>query len=58
MIPIQSLPQGGLTHCARADFETVVSLPIRQHERTMGEVNLFYNAQVVPSPAERSLLEA
>jgi len=58
VIPIQSLPQGSLTHCARADFETVVSLPIRLHERTMGEVNLFYNAQVVPSSAERSLLEA
>ena len=58
VIPIQSLPQGSLKHCARADFETVVSLPIRLHERTMGEVNLFYNAQVAPSPAERSLLEA
>jgi two-component system nitrate/nitrite sensor histidine kinase NarX len=58
VIPIQSLPQDSLKHCARADFETVVSLPIRLHERTMGEVNLFFNAQVVPSPAERSLLEA
>jgi two-component system nitrate/nitrite sensor histidine kinase NarX len=58
VIPIRSLPQGQLQHCARADFETVVSLPIRLHERTMGEVNLFYNAQVQPSPAERSLLEA
>jgi two-component system, NarL family, nitrate/nitrite sensor histidine kinase NarX len=58
VIPIQALPQGSLAHCARADFETVVSLPIRLHERTMGEVNLFYNAQVSPSQAERSLLEA
>jgi two-component system nitrate/nitrite sensor histidine kinase NarX len=58
VIPIQSLPQGSLEHCARADFETVVSLPIRLHERTMGELNLFYNAQVSPSQAERSLLEA
>jgi two-component system, NarL family, nitrate/nitrite sensor histidine kinase NarX len=58
VIPIRSLPQGSLTHCARADFETVVALPIRLHERTMGEVNLFYNAQIVPSAAERSLLEA
>jgi len=58
VIPIQSLPQGSLQHCARADFETVVSLPIRLHERTMGELNLFYNAQVSPSQAERSLLEA
>ncbi len=58
VIPIQALPQGSLPHCARADFETVVALPIRLHERTMGELNLFYNAQVKPSPAERSLLEA
>ena len=58
VVPIRALPQGSLPHCARADFETVVSLPIRLHERTMGEVNLFYNAQVVPSPAERSLFEA
>ena len=58
VIPIQTLPQGDMKHCARADFETLVSLPIRVHERTMGELNLFYNAQVQPSPAERSLLEA
>ena len=58
VIPIQALPQGSLKHCAQADFETLVSLPIRVHERTMGELNLFYNAQVEPSAAERSLLEA
>ena len=58
VIPIQALPAGSLPHCARADFQSVVALPIRLHERTMGEVNLFYNAQVTPSPAERSLLEA
>ncbi len=58
VIPIRTLPQGSLTHCSRADFETVVALPIRLHERTMGELDLFYNAQVAPSPAERSLLEA
>jgi two-component system nitrate/nitrite sensor histidine kinase NarX len=58
VIPIHTLPKGNLQHCARADFETVLSLPIRLHERTMGELNLFYNAQVSPSQAERSLLEA
>jgi two-component system nitrate/nitrite sensor histidine kinase NarX len=58
VIPVHALPQSELKHCARADFETVVALPIRLHERTMGELNLFYNAQVQPSPAERSLLEA
>ena len=58
VIPVRSLPQGNLGHCTRADFGTVVSLPIRLHERTMGELNLFYNAQMAPSQAERSLLEA
>jgi len=58
VIPIHTLPKGSLQHCARADFETVLSLPIRLHERTMGELNLFYNAQVSPSQAEQSLLEA
>jgi two-component system nitrate/nitrite sensor histidine kinase NarX len=58
IIPIRSLQRGDLGHCARADFETVVALPIRLHDRDMGEINLFYNAQVTPSPAERSLLEA
>jgi len=58
VIPIRSLPRAGLGHCARADFETVVALPIRLHDRDMGELDLFYNAQVTPSQAERSLLEA
>jgi len=58
VIPIHALPRGALGHCARADFETVIALPIRLHERNMGELNLFYNAQVTPSQAERSLLEA
>jgi len=58
VIPIHTLPRGSMEHCARADFETVVALPIRQHERDMGELDLFYNAQITPSQAERSLLEA
>jgi two-component system nitrate/nitrite sensor histidine kinase NarX len=58
VIPIKALPRGSLPHCTRAGFQSVVALPIRLHERTMGEVNLFYDAQVAPSPAERSLLEA
>jgi len=36
----------------------MLALPVRLHERTLGELTLFYNAQVEPSPAERSLLEA
>ncbi len=45
-------------HCSAAGFETIVSLPIRQHERLMGEVDLFFHNQFSLSAAERSLLEA
>jgi two-component system, NarL family, nitrate/nitrite sensor histidine kinase NarX len=58
VIPIQSLSNPGQKHCANAGFATVVTLPIRLHERHMGEVNLFFNARVEPSVAERSLFEA
>jgi two-component system nitrate/nitrite sensor histidine kinase NarX len=58
VIPIQSLTPGSLQHCAKAGFSTVINIPIRLHERTMGEVDLFYHAKITPSAAERSLLEA
>ncbi len=47
-----------MLHCARAGFETIVSIPIRLHERLMGEVDLFFHAQVAVSASDRSLLEA
>jgi len=47
----------GAKHCATAGYASIVSLPIRLHERRMGEVDLFFHASVVPTPAERSLLE-
>ncbi len=58
VIPISSATPAILKHCARAGFSTVVNVPIRLHDRVMGEVDLFFNAQVAPSVAERSLLEA
>jgi len=58
VIPINTATPAILKHCAKAGFSTVVNVPIRLHERVMGEVDLFFNAQVAPSPAERSLLEA
>jgi two-component system nitrate/nitrite sensor histidine kinase NarX len=58
VIPINLTRPGAMTHCANAGFETLVSVPIRLHERVMGEVDLFYHAQLALSEAERSLLEA
>jgi two-component system nitrate/nitrite sensor histidine kinase NarX len=58
VIPIRSMQPARMRHCAQAGFETVVSVPIRLHERLMGEVDLFFHAQLDISDAERSLLEA
>ncbi len=58
VIPIRDLQPPRLLHCAQAGFETIVSVPIRLHDRLMGELDLFYHAQIEVSDAERSLLEA
>ena len=58
VIPIQNEVDELRLPCARAGFKTVINIPVRLHERLMGEVDLFFNAQVSPSPAVRSLLEA
>jgi len=58
VIPIRAMQPARMSHCARAGFETVVSVPIRLHERLMGEVDLFFHAQIDISEAERSLFEA
>lgn len=58
VIPIRTMQPARLRQCARAGFETVVSIPIRMHDRLMGEVDLFFHAQIDISDAERSLLEA
>lgn len=58
VIPIHELTEQSLQHCTKAGFGTVVNVPIRFHDRLMGEVSLFFNAKVSPTIAERSLLEA
>lgn len=58
VIPVHSLPQSSAKQCAMAGFATIVTVPVQAQERLIGEVNLFYRAEVSPTPAERSLLEA
>ncbi|MCC7327506.1 MAG: type IV pili methyl-accepting chemotaxis transducer N-terminal domain-containing protein [Burkholderiales bacterium] len=58
VVSIAAMRTTARRHCADAGYATLVSIPVRLHERLMGEVNLFYHAQVTMSPAERSLLEA
>jgi len=58
IIPIHAMKPGRIRHCAQAGFETIVSIPIRLHDRLMGEVDLFFHAQVALSKSDCSLLEA
>ncbi|VTU27512.1 Nitrate/nitrite sensor protein NarX [Variovorax sp. PBL-H6] len=58
VIPIRTMQPMRMQHCAQAGFETVVTIPIRLHERLMGEVDLFFHARITISEAERSLLES
>ena len=58
VIRIQPEGSTSLNHCAKAGYKTVVNIPIRLHDRLMGEVDLFFHAIFNPAPAERSLLEA
>ena len=58
VIAIQARQPAGMHHCSDAGFETIVSIPILQHDRLMGEVDLFFHNQFSLSAAERSLLEA
>ncbi len=58
VIPLQRDPPESALRCSKAGFQTLVSVPIRLKRRVMGEVDLFFHAQVGFSDAERSLLEA
>lgn len=44
-------------HCARAGFETLLTVPVSLNHRIHGEVDLFYRAAKAPTDADRSLVE-
>ncbi|MDP1648950.1 MAG: type IV pili methyl-accepting chemotaxis transducer N-terminal domain-containing protein [Rubrivivax sp.] len=44
-------------HCERAGYETVISVPVRLHERMVGELNLFYRSEATLTDEDRALLE-
>ena len=58
IFPIESETEESRLPCAQAGFKTVVNIPVRLHDRLTGEVDLFFNAKVSPTPALRSLLDA
>nr|WP_312990448.1 type IV pili methyl-accepting chemotaxis transducer N-terminal domain-containing protein [Comamonas koreensis] len=44
--------------CRRAGFVSVLSVPVRLHERMVGEVDLFFRQATTLAPDDRALLDA
>jgi two-component system nitrate/nitrite sensor histidine kinase NarX len=57
VIPILSHAETPLRHCAKAGYESVVSVPIRLQQRLLGEFNLFFRSPVTLSAGETELLD-
>ncbi|HPL78924.1 MAG TPA: type IV pili methyl-accepting chemotaxis transducer N-terminal domain-containing protein [Burkholderiaceae bacterium] len=58
VIPIQAHESQPVRGCARAGFESLVSVPIRLQHRLLGEFDLFFRAPVTLSTEETELLDA
>lgn len=56
VIPIAS--QESFGHCAKAGFQQVVTVPVRLHDRMLGEIELFYRGTPVLTDEDRALLDA
>jgi two-component system nitrate/nitrite sensor histidine kinase NarX len=44
-------------HCAKAGFETLMTVPVALHHRVHGEIDLFYRSPAGSAQPDRSLLE-
>lgn len=58
VIPIQNADAAPMRHCAKAGYESLVSVPIRLQSRLLGEIDLFYRKTVLLSKDEEVLLDA
>jgi two-component system nitrate/nitrite sensor histidine kinase NarX len=58
VIPILSHTSLPMRGCARAGFESVVSVPVRLQQRLLGEIDLFFRSTVQLSSEEGDLLDA
>jgi two-component system nitrate/nitrite sensor histidine kinase NarX len=58
VIPILSHDAMPVRNCARAGFESLVSVPIRLQQRLLGEFDLFFRSAVTLSAEETALLDA
>jgi two-component system nitrate/nitrite sensor histidine kinase NarX len=58
VIPIHSHETVQMRSCARAGYESLISVPIRLQQRLIGEVDLFFRSTVSLRPDEVELLDA
>jgi two-component system, NarL family, nitrate/nitrite sensor histidine kinase NarX len=58
VIPIRSLEEAPLQRCAKAGYESLVSVPVRLQQRLIGEVDLFFRDKVQLNVDEVELLDA
>lgn len=59
VIPVWPAGPGAATlgHCARAGYATLVSVPVVLHQRTLGEIDLFFQEAIVLSAQDRDLFD-
>ena len=58
VIPIVSHEAEPMRHCAKAGYESLVSVPVRLQQRLIGEIDLFFRKPVELSADETELLDA
>jgi two-component system nitrate/nitrite sensor histidine kinase NarX len=59
VIPIRSTEPGGVTGpCLAAGYEHLLTIPVRLHDRVLGEVDLLYRSEPRLGEEDRALLEA
>lgn len=57
VIPIVSSAIAPLQHCSRVGFENLISVPIRLHNKMLGEIDLFYKRDVTLTVDEQDLVD-
>ncbi|MFM7025645.1 MAG: type IV pili methyl-accepting chemotaxis transducer N-terminal domain-containing protein [Limnohabitans sp.] len=58
VIPILSETDHRLGNCARAGYDSLVSVPVKLQQRILGEVDLFYRRGAMLSTEDRDLYDA
>jgi two-component system, NarL family, nitrate/nitrite sensor histidine kinase NarX len=56
-IPINAQHPAPLDHCRQAGYRTLISVPVKLHDRVLGEVDLFFHADTGLDDEERDLLD-